>query len=226
MVRRTAQAAAATRHDLLEAALVTFAEYGYDAATLEGIAARASVTRGAVYHHFTDKADLYDAVLREQANQVMRPLLASLAASGPPLQRLRRFVLAYCAALERDPRFRAVLELLLFGGGSVPSEAREKTRVGFGSWLEAFEGVLTEAHERGQLRPGVSPRAAALTVVALTVGVTTTALDAPDLASPAEAAPSLVDALLGGIAASAVASRSCGSTMGESEPARGGTDTP
>ena len=109
----------------------------------------------------------------------------------------------------------------------MPSEAREKTRVGFGSWLEAFEGVLTEAHERGQLRPGVSPRAAALATVALTVGVTTTALEAPDLASPAEAAPSLVDALLGGIAARPVASEPSASTVHEAETARkGDSDTP
>src|SRR5918911_902531 len=155
MVRRTAQAAAATRHDLLEAALATFAECGYDAATLEGIAARASVTRGALYHHFADKADLYDAVLREQANQVLRPLLAGLAAAGPPLARLRRFLVAYCAALERDARFRAVLELLLFGGAGVPPAARDKTRGGFGSWLAAFEGLLQEADARGELRPGV-----------------------------------------------------------------------
>src|SRR5919201_492405 len=112
MARRTAQAAAATRRDLLDAALAAFAESGYEATTLDAIAARANVTRGAVYHHFVDKADLYDAVLRERADQVMRPLMAQLASGGPPLQRLREFLGAYFAALQGDARFRTVLELL------------------------------------------------------------------------------------------------------------------
>jgi TetR/AcrR family acrAB operon transcriptional repressor len=205
MARRTAQQAAATRQDLVEAALAVFAECGYQAATLEQIAGRASVTRGALYHHFTDKADLYDTVLREQADQVTRPLMEGLAAGGPPLERLRRFVAAYGQALEGDARFRAVLDLLLFGGGAVPEASRQQTRLGFGAWLGAFEAVLEEARQQGELRPGVSPDTAARAVVALTVGITTTTttttttVHAPGLLAPAEAA-ALLDELLRGIA--------------------------
>jgi AcrR family transcriptional regulator len=84
MARRTAQQAAGTRQDLVEAALAVFGECGYQTATLEQIAGRANLTRGALDHHFAGKADLYDAVLREQADQMMRPLLARLAGGGLP----------------------------------------------------------------------------------------------------------------------------------------------
>jgi TetR/AcrR family transcriptional regulator, acrAB operon repressor len=79
------------------------ASTGYAAATLEQIAGRAGVTRGALYHHFAGKADLYDALLREQAEQVMGPLLAGLAAEGPPLERLRRFLVAYARRWSATP---------------------------------------------------------------------------------------------------------------------------
>src|SRR5688572_29774165 len=131
VARRTAAQAAATRRDLLAAALAVFAEGGYAAATLAQIAGRAGVTRGALYHHFAGKADLYDALLREAADQVMRPLLADLAAAGPPLARLRRFLEAYGAALERDARFRAVVALLLFGRADVPERSLALTRLGY-----------------------------------------------------------------------------------------------
>ena len=201
MVRRTAEQAAATRRDLLAAALAVFGEGGYAAATLEQIAGRAGVTRGALYHHFAGKADLYDALLREEADQVMRPLMAGLAADGPPLERLRRFLVAYGAALERDARFRAILDILLFGGADVPERSRSLTRLGYQAWSGAFEVVLEEAHARGELRQGVSPRTAALAIVALAVGVTTTALQAPGLFSPSDSAPALFDVLLRGMAA-------------------------
>ena len=201
MVRRTAEQAAGTRRDLLQAALQVFGECGYAAATLGEIARRAGVTRGALYHHFTDKTDVYDAVLREEADEVMRPLMAELAGGGPPLERLRSFVMSYCDALERDANFRAVLEILLFGGAGGSQHAQTQTRRGYEAWLGAFQALFEQAHKRGELRAGVSPRAASVAVVALAAGMTTTALQSPGLLSPSQAAASLVDVLLEGIAA-------------------------
>jgi len=200
MARRTAEAAVATRQDLLKAALRIFSEDGYTAATLEQIARRAGVTRGALYHHFEGKADLYDALLREEADQVMRPLMAGLANDGPPFERLRRFFISYGTALEGDARFRAILAILMFGSADVPEPSRSVTRRGYQAWLDVFEAVLEEAHSRGELRTGLSPRMAASAVVALTAGMTTTALQARSLMSPSESAPLLFDVLLGGIA--------------------------
>lgn len=52
MVRRTAQQAAETRRELVDAAADVFADCGFAGASLEQIAGRAGVTRGALYHHF------------------------------------------------------------------------------------------------------------------------------------------------------------------------------
>lgn len=200
MVRRTAEAAEATRHKVLDAALEIFDDCGYAGATMERIAERAGVTRGAVYHHFDDKAELHDALLREEADQIMRPLLIDLAAGGAPLERLRSFLKSYCFTLERNARFRAAINLLLFPGATAPAQARSSTRRGYHAWFKAFQTVLEEAGERGELRPGLSPHAASVTVAALVVGLTTTALQAPKLFSVSRAADPLADSLLQGIA--------------------------
>ena len=120
----------------------------------------------------------------------MRPLMAELAGAGPPLERLDRFLRSYCSALERDARFRAVLELLLFAGRDAPGRSRELTGRGYRAWLHAFHAVLVEAAQRGELRAGVSPGAASRAVIALTVGLTTTSLQSPNLFSPSRAAAS------------------------------------
>jgi TetR/AcrR family acrAB operon transcriptional repressor len=63
-----------TRARLLDAAERVFAARGYEAATLDDIAAEAGLTKGAVYWHFESKTDLFVTLLREGAASLMQPL--------------------------------------------------------------------------------------------------------------------------------------------------------
>jgi AcrR family transcriptional regulator len=64
-VRRTAAEAEETRKAVLAAAHAAFAEHGFSGASTTAIAAAAGVTRGALYHHFADKTELFRAVFVE-----------------------------------------------------------------------------------------------------------------------------------------------------------------
>jgi TetR/AcrR family acrAB operon transcriptional repressor len=59
MVRRTKEEAQATRKLILDTAEVVFHERGVSRSTLNDIAQAAGLTRGAIYWHFKDKADLF-----------------------------------------------------------------------------------------------------------------------------------------------------------------------
>jgi AcrR family transcriptional regulator len=64
-MRRTAAEASITRHTILQAARASFASGGYAASSLDGVAAAAQVTRGAVHHHFGNKEGLFREVFIE-----------------------------------------------------------------------------------------------------------------------------------------------------------------
>ena len=78
-----------TRQALVDAARTLFTEQGYAATGTEEIVAAARVTRGALYHHFHDKTDLFRAVMEQIAREVAEHLIdAELSRpSGPSGQR-------------------------------------------------------------------------------------------------------------------------------------------
>jgi TetR/AcrR family transcriptional regulator, acrAB operon repressor len=201
-MRRTKEEARTTRAALVDAALPVFAERGYAAATLADIAARAGVTRGAAYHHFSDKAQLYLTAMAHHWAEATAPVWQHLAADGPPLARVRRFLVAYLTALERDARFQAVQEVAMFRTEALPElepGLRAKAEA-LRAWTAELTALFAQAAARGELRPGLSPETAALAVVAAVTGVTATYLASRDLLSPAERAEELAGAVLAGLA--------------------------
>ena len=78
MARRTKTEAAATREALLDAAEHAFRERGVARTSLAEVAAAAGMTRGAVYWHFRDKADLFEAL----CERVQLPMEAMHASAG------------------------------------------------------------------------------------------------------------------------------------------------
>jgi AcrR family transcriptional regulator len=74
----------ATRAQLLGAARALFSERGYSAVGTEEIVARAGVTRGALYHHFADKKDLFRAVHEQIEQELVASIGAKMGAVDDP----------------------------------------------------------------------------------------------------------------------------------------------
>jgi len=94
---RRAEHASDTRTALVAAARHLFADQGYDATGTEQIVADARVTRGALYHHFRDKADLFRAVMAEAAGSVAQRLIDEQVASEStsPLAEIQQGISAF-----------------------------------------------------------------------------------------------------------------------------------
>src|SRR5215218_6448542 len=82
---RKAEQSAATRAALIAAARRLFAERGYAGVGTEEIVRTAGVTRGALYHHFEDKADLFLAVYEEIERELVEQIAAQAASAADPV---------------------------------------------------------------------------------------------------------------------------------------------
>src|SRR6266540_4757051 len=81
---RKADQAEATRAALLGAARELFAGRGYAAVPTEEIVQRAGVTRGALYHHFRDKRDLFRAVVEEVEQETVEKIASAARSESDP----------------------------------------------------------------------------------------------------------------------------------------------
>jgi AcrR family transcriptional regulator len=152
--RREAEAQA-TRDALVRAALELFTKRGYAGVGTEEIVTRAKVTRGALYHHFQDKRDLFRAVFERVEAGLMERIGARMEATDDPWGLMLTGMRSFLDACEEP----AVKQIALTDAPSVLGwqEWREiDNRHGLGLTRAALQGAV----DAGVLRPiAVEPMA-------------------------------------------------------------------
>lgn len=98
----------ATRGRLVEAAHAEFVRTGYDATTTEAVLERAGVSRGALYHHFPTKQELFAAVFEQVSREAVERAVARSRRHRSPLETLIGGCLAWLA-VAREPAVAAIL---------------------------------------------------------------------------------------------------------------------
>lgn len=107
--RTNQQRTEATRAALLDAARALFVEKGYAETSTPEIVRAASVTRGALYHHFADKADLFRAVVARESAMVATEIEDASADAGSAHQALMQGAIAWFDAMHDTGRARLML---------------------------------------------------------------------------------------------------------------------
>jgi len=202
MARRTKEDAAITREQLLDAAETVFRRRGIARSSLAEVAAAAGVTRGAVYWHFRDKADLC-AAMCERALLPMEIMLsdAGAATHDDPLGTLRTLAITALTRLACDPRSQAVFEVMLHetdsAGEMAPlTERRQRERR---HCLTHVERVLQQAVSGGQLPGDTDTPLAAQALHAYIGGLMNSWVLDPAAHDLACSAPALVDTFFAGL---------------------------
>ena len=174
MARRTKEEALETRSRILDAAEEVFHSKGVAHAGLEDIAAAAKVSRGAIYWHFKDKAELFDAMMQ----RVVLPAEEMLERAGngvedDPLQLLRRATVEVLVRTARDPRMQRVFEIAYhkceYVGDAIGVRSRHIASQK--ECLRTIEEGFRKCVSTGSLPASVNPRMAAVGAMSLVSGL-------------------------------------------------------
>ena len=98
------------REEILELSVPLFAEAGFDGVSMRDIAQAVGVSPAALYHHFSDKDDLYLQMVEAVFTEKTTGLKALLAADGTPWDRLEAFVAEFTELLAVEKDFQRLLQ--------------------------------------------------------------------------------------------------------------------
>jgi TetR/AcrR family acrAB operon transcriptional repressor len=111
VARRTKEEALATRNRLLDAAELLFQAQGVSQTTLQQIAQQAGATRGAIYWHFKDKADLFNAMMERVILPLEAPPKAAALSHDDPLAEIEEGMVHALTLMTTDPQVRRVFDV-------------------------------------------------------------------------------------------------------------------
>jgi AcrR family transcriptional regulator len=152
----------ATRARLLATATTLFGERGYEGTSIEAVLERSGVARGALYHHFRSKAELFDAVLESLYAKLASSAGESARAGEDPLEELRRGSHAWLD-MAMDP---AVQRIALLDPPTALGWARWR-ELDERYWLGGLRASLGRLEREGRIPAGQSELLARLLYAAL-----------------------------------------------------------
>jgi AcrR family transcriptional regulator len=156
MPRLKEESRAGRQEALLDAARVTFAELGFEAASIAAIARRAGVSDGLLYRYFSDKRSLLAAVLERYMEETIARAKTALAGAGDFPGRLERLIESQLAAFAEDPDIcdLYIRELRDTGAVAAGSPLRLATR----RYTDLLLAMVTDAARRGEIAPDTDAR--------------------------------------------------------------------
>lgn len=179
-MKRTKSEAETTRRRLLEAGLEVFLQKGFDKTSLEEIAQRVNMTRGAVYWHFKDKHAIFIELVEQKLINWQQQLEALLKDEEiPPLQKITSFAKTLLHLLAEEEDFRKIQLLMKRSWSSVPAYASR-----FSLWqdryLQQLEQLYWQAQTDRVIMAHVSARYLATYTLSVIAGASEQLLDTPE----------------------------------------------
>lgn len=172
MPRRTKAEAEQTRMLILDAAVDLFYEKGVSATSLADIAARAGLTRGAIYWHFRNKVDLFNAI-HARVTLPLAEMRAGSLSQPDPLVALSDYWMGAIRDVLTTDRKRRIIQVLFRKCEYV--EDLEGISRHLDAWAEQTVSVMTEAfteaRQKHLLASGIAPDVAACSAFSFVTGI-------------------------------------------------------
>lgn len=142
-----------TRQAILQSALEAFAQKGYSQTTMDEIADRAGVSKGALYWHFKDKRTLFLAVCEERASALEKVMRSALEEPETILNKIDRLLISTLLFFTQNRSFAVILGFLRVGQDpAIGLQSDQPLRTWYSEARKTLSERIQKGIEAGEIR--------------------------------------------------------------------------
>jgi len=160
-----------SRQEILRTAARLFQQRGYDATSMNDVAAALKLSKGGLYHHFQSKDEILFEIMNHAMEITQERVLDPVRGIPDPEERLRALIRLHIEVV-LSPRDREIT-VMLHENHPLPPALRKRINARKKDYIHFLENLMTEVQERvqekgrAQTKAKVSPRAAAFALLGM-----------------------------------------------------------
>jgi AcrR family transcriptional regulator len=153
------------RQEILRTAARLFQQQGYDATSMNDVAAALKLSKGGLYHHFQSKDQILFEIMNHAMDITEERVLAPVRGIADPEQRLRALIRLHIEVV-LSPADREIT-VMLHENHPLPPVLRKRINIRKKEYIHFVENLIAEVHKNRQAKGAVSPRAAAFALLGM-----------------------------------------------------------
>jgi AcrR family transcriptional regulator len=165
-----ARASIRNRENILRAALELFSKKGYNGTSIDAIATKVGITKGAIYWHFKDKLALYDAVDSYSSEQWDKKVTKPISKISDPKRKLKSLIENTFDFCQKNPMIFDFMMTFLEGPLALQSRMRKKVIGSYAGERAIIAGIISDGIKQRQFK-NVDPMTFAAFLVGATDGI-------------------------------------------------------
>jgi AcrR family transcriptional regulator len=167
MSAMTREATIDSRQEILRTAARLFQQRGYDATSMNDVAAALKLSKGGLYHHFQSKDEILFEIMNHAMDITQERVLNPVRGIADPEERLRALIRLHIEVV-LSPRDREIT-VMLHENHPLPPALRKRINARKKDYIHFLENLMAEVQKRVRKESGgkVSPRAAAFALLGM-----------------------------------------------------------
>ena len=154
-----------SRQEILRTAARLFQQRGYDATSMNDVAAALKLSKGGLYHHFQSKDEILFEIMNHAMEITEERVLTPVRGIADPEERLRALIRLHIEVV-LSPRDREIT-VMLHENHPLPPGLRKRINTRKKDYVHFVEGLMAEVQNVRRAKGSVSPRAAAFALLGM-----------------------------------------------------------
>ncbi len=154
-----------SRQEILRTAARLFQQRGYDATSMNDVAAALKLSKGGLYHHFQSKDEILFEIMNHAMEITQERVLAPVRGIADPEDRLRALIRLHMEVV-LSPRDREIT-VMLHENHPLPPTLRKRINHRKKEYVHFVESLIAEVQDARKAKSTVSPRAAAFALLGM-----------------------------------------------------------